>query len=76
MTHGNQKSGYRTLIERWQAEYGEQHGVYAVLAGFEKALKAHDDELADWYDAADVDLQLKLYGWVVWLLEEQAKGAK
>lgn len=57
--------GGRTPIERWKAEQEERHGHYAVLAGFEKAMAAHDEELKEAYDAWDVDIQLKLFDFLV-----------
>jgi hypothetical protein len=60
----------QTPIERWQAEQGEVHGHYAVLAGFEKELAAHDAVLKDAYDIWDVDIQLKLFQFVVKQIEE------
>lgn len=57
-------------LAQWSEEHTETHGAYAVLAGFEADLRAHNEVLATWYDEADVDEQLALYGWVTNLLDE------
>jgi hypothetical protein len=74
--HRRKQSEKRTPIERWQAEQGEVHGHYAVLAGFEKELLAHDDLLKEAYEDMDVDVQLKLFQFVVKQIEEAVEATK
>jgi len=63
-----------SILQRWSDEHTEAHGAYAVLAGFEAALRAHSDGLATWYDEADMEDKLALFGWVTGLLEAQEKA--
>lgn len=74
--HRRKRAEKRTPIERWQAEQGEVHGHYAVLAGFEKALTAHDEMLKEAYESWDVDIQLKLFEFVVAQIEAAVKATR
>lgn len=58
-------------LTQWSEAHTAEHGAYAVLAGFEAALRAHNEVLATWYGEADIDEQLALFGWVTDLLAEQ-----
>jgi hypothetical protein len=59
-------------LTQWIEAHTAEHGAYAVLAGFEAALRAHNEVLDTWYGEADIDEQLALFGWVTDLLAEQA----
>jgi hypothetical protein len=60
------------LVERWRRAHEADDGPYAVLRGFETALRAYDDRLAEWYDKADIEVQLQLFLWVTSLIEDQS----
>ena len=61
----------RNTLQKWDEENREEAGHYAVLRGFETALKAHSETLAEWYGAAELDEQLALFSWVTSLLSEE-----
>ena len=62
-----------TLLDKWQAE-NEDNGAYAILAGFEKAVRA--SEFEDAYDQIDLYDQLRLYSLVVDLISEATELAQ
>jgi hypothetical protein len=57
-------------IKQWKEDHGKIHGSNAVLAGFEKSLAAYDSSLKKAYDEWDVDLQLKLFDFVIAQIKE------
>ncbi len=60
------------VIGRWIDENPEQ-GHYAAFAGFEQAIRAHSDLMAEAYDKLDVYEQIELFGFVAKLLEAEER---
>jgi hypothetical protein len=59
--------------DKWYASNEPLDGHYAGLSGFEKAIQENEDAALA-YESLDIYQQIAIYGFVVDLLEKEAKS--
>ena len=60
-----------TILAKWQAENAEEHGHYAMFAGFEAAIRGHSELMQIAYDEMGIYEQIELFVFVTGLLEKE-----